>query len=207
MKLLDSGEDKVKKICEAIREKTLDPAKKEAKEIIEKAVNEAEKIMKRAHDEANHILKENEKKIQQEKNVLRSALSLSCKQTLQALRQEIEENIFNKEIGLLIQNSMNTDFIAQFFSVICQALEKDGISANLEVSLSKNISKEDFSKKLALDLLNKIKGKTFHLSSLTSGLEVKVSDKNMSIELSDEALKNLLAQFVREDFRELIFQL
>lgn len=205
MELLDSGEDKVKKICDAIREQTLDPAKQEAKDIVNKAIQEAERIVKRAHEEAQHIFKENEKKIQQQKNVLHSALNLSCKQALQALKQEIEENLFSKELSQLIQNSLNESAIAKFITVICQGLEKEGVSSNLEVFLSKNLSKEEVAKHLSSDILSKIKGKTFGLSSLASGLEVKVSDKNMTIELSEEVLKQLLSQFVREDFRELIF--
>ncbi len=205
MELLDSGEDKVKKICEAIRSQTLDPAKQEAKDIVQKAIEEAEKIVKRAHEEAHHILQENEKKIQQEKNVLRSALSLSCKQSLQALKQEIEENIFSKEISNMIKNCMDESSVAKFLDVICGAIEKEGISSDLEVYLSKNLSKEDVAKKLASSVLSKIKGKTFGLSSVASGVEVKISDDDMTIELSDDVLKQLLSQFVREDFRELIF--
>ena len=44
MEIVDSGKDKVKKICETLKKQTLDPAKQEARNIIDHALKEAEKI-------------------------------------------------------------------------------------------------------------------------------------------------------------------
>ncbi len=207
MELLDSGEDKVKKICDAIRSQTLDPAKAEAKKIIAHAIEESEKIMKRAHEEAKHLLEETEKKVQQEKTVLKSALNLSCKQVIQALRQEIEENVFNKTISKLLKEKLNQeDVIAEFIQAVVKALEKEGITSDISAFISKHISKEKLSAALTQDVLCKLKGQAISLSNLQSGVELKVKESDMTIELSDESLKQLLARFVREEFRELIFQ-
>ena len=37
MKGLETGKDKIQKICDALRKETLEPAKQEAREIVEKA--------------------------------------------------------------------------------------------------------------------------------------------------------------------------
>ena len=41
----DKGQDKIKKICDQLREETLEPAKQEAEEMLENAKKQAEKII------------------------------------------------------------------------------------------------------------------------------------------------------------------
>lgn len=58
MEILDSGKDKVKKICDTLMKQTLDPAKQEAKAIVDQALHEAEKIIKQAKQEAKELVEE-----------------------------------------------------------------------------------------------------------------------------------------------------
>ena len=52
---MDTGKDKVKRICEAIKE-MIEPSKREAEEIVEAAVVQAEKILSDAKGSAEKIL-------------------------------------------------------------------------------------------------------------------------------------------------------
>ena len=48
MKELETGKNKIQKICDVLRNETLDPAKQEAREIIENAHIQAAKIIEDA---------------------------------------------------------------------------------------------------------------------------------------------------------------
>lgn len=205
MQLLDSGEEKVKKICETIREQTLDPAKDEAKSIIEHAISEADKIVKRARVEAAELHEKAKQQCQQEKKVLASALNIACKQTLQALRQEIEISVFNSDLKSMISQALDEKVINRFLEVILEGLKKDGMDSDFEIFLTKNLSKEELSKNLAAQLLDKVNNKSIDLENRAKGFVLTIKDKDMSLEFSDEILAQILSNYVREDFRKLIF--
>jgi V/A-type H+-transporting ATPase subunit E len=44
------------------------------------------------------------------------------------------------------------------------------------------------------------------VSSIGGGIEVKLLDQNMTIDLSDTAFKELVAGYIRKDFRDLVFK-
>ena len=51
-----------------------------------------------------------------------------------------------------------------------------------------------------------LKERSVVLSDLAGGIQLKLHDKKMTIDLSDEALKELLATYIaRKDFRKLLF--
>lgn len=206
MEVLDTGHDKIRKICDTLKKETLEPAKKEAKEIIAKAIQEAEKIVQHAKDDAKSIYEENKKKMQKEKNVLQSSLKLACSQSIEALRQEVEENFFNKEIGKLFKEQVNSEqLIAQFINVVIQAIEKEGLKGDLEVIIPKHLSREEIAKKLTQTTISRLKDRPLILGDRQNGVEVKVKDHHMALEISDQTLLSLFASFLREEFRAMLF--
>lgn len=52
MKSLETGKDKIQKICDALKKETLEPAKQEAREVIENARLQAAEIVTAAKKEA-----------------------------------------------------------------------------------------------------------------------------------------------------------
>ena len=56
MKGLETGKDKVKKICDVLKRETLEPAKHEADEIVASARKKADEILADAHKEAKKML-------------------------------------------------------------------------------------------------------------------------------------------------------
>ena len=207
MEVLDSGQDKVKKICEALRKETLDPAKKEAKSIVDRAIEEAERIVQRAKSDANAIYEENQKKMQQEKNVLQSSLNLACKQSIEALRQEIEENLFNKEFAKQFkQQASSEEVVSMFVNVVVQAIEKEGLDAEIEAYLPKHLSKESISKRLASDVAARLGQSSLIVGSKEASSEIKLKNDHLTVEMSDETLLSLFSNFLREEFRGMLFE-
>ena len=86
MKSVDTGKEKVKKICEVLRKETIDPAKKEGDHIIAKARDEGEKIVTNAKKEAVRLLDDAKKKIEEERNVFQASINLACKKSIDTLK-------------------------------------------------------------------------------------------------------------------------
>ena len=207
MKSIDTGKDKVKKICEVLTKETLDPAKEEAKKIVGKAHVEAEKIVSKGKREAQRLLGEIKKKIQEERNVFQASINLACKKSLDTLRQEIEQSLFNTELNTFVEGKMqDPHVIAEIIAAIIKGIEKEGIDANLRAIIPGVVSAKAVNQELAKGILERLKSNSVEVGDIEGGALVKIMDKNLTIDMTDEALKTLLASFVREDFRSVIFE-
>ena len=67
MKGLESGKDKVKKICDILRKETLEPAQDEARGLIESAKEQAQQLIEEAKQEAERLKAEALKHNEQER--------------------------------------------------------------------------------------------------------------------------------------------
>jgi len=208
MKTLEKGQDKIKKICEVLREETLEPAHKEAQQILKEAQNQAERILEEARQEAERLHKEAKASIDQEKNVFEASLLQATKQSLEALRQSIEGQFFNQRLSSLIdKHGAEPHLIANLMNAIVDALKKEGITANLTGIVPKTIEPRTVNELLLQDVLTSLNGRSVTLGNFGAGVQVKVADKKMTIDISDSALRELLAAYVvRKDFRKLIFE-
>jgi len=206
MEILDSGKDKVKKICDTLKKQTLEPAKQEAKALLEQATKDAERIVKRAKEEAKEIYEDHKKKMAQEKKAFHSSLTLASVQTMELLRQEIEDNLFSKHISkLFTSETIKVEVIAEFIDVVLDLLKKEGLDAHVEALLPQAISKEQVAKRLAKQSMEILGEKGLALSSITGGTRVKVVDRHLVLEISDQSLRELFIRFIRDDFRALLF--
>ena len=137
MKGTEPGKDKVKKICDILRRETLEPAENEAKQIIDSAKEQAKQMISAAHKEAERVHLEANQEIERQKNVFQSSLSQACKQAVEALRQGIEEKLFNHELGhLMTKYTQDPKVLAQLVTAVVKGIEKEGTEAALSVYIS-----------------------------------------------------------------------
>jgi V/A-type H+-transporting ATPase subunit E len=206
MKGTESGKDKVKKICDILRRETLEPAESEAQQIVRSAKQQAEKIVAAAQEEIKKIHLEAGQEIERQKNIFQSSLAQACKQALDALRQSIEEKLFNQELSKLVaQQTQDPKVLAQIITAIVKGIEKDGTEAALSVYIPAAVPARAVNALLAHEIIEKLKEKSVLVGPLAGGVEVKLHKENMTIDMSDVALKELVANYIRKDFRELIF--
>lgn len=206
MKTLENSQDKIEKICETLRKETLAPAMQEAARIIEEAKKQAEQILHDARQEHKNILANSAKEIEQERNVFQSSLAQAAKQSIETLRQEIEHKLFNNELDHLLEKELkDPKIIASLIGTIVKAIEKEGLDTDLQAVVSQNISPREVNELIAKDVLNRLKGQSVIVGSFKGGAQVKVVDRKMTVDMTDTALKELIASFVRKDFRQLIF--
>lgn len=206
MKSVDTGKEKVKKICEVLRKETLDPAKKEGDQIVAKARADAKKIIEDAKGEASKVHAEAKKRIEEERNVFQASINLAAKKSIDTLKQDIEKKLFNPELAQLVAEKVkDPKVIAGLIGAIVSGIEKEGIGGDLRAIVSSAVGVDAINKELTKGIIEKLKSKSVEIGEIKGGAQVKVVGQNLTIDMSDQALQTLLASFVRDDFRSVIF--
>lgn len=206
MRSLEKGQDKIQHICDKLRHATLEPAEKEAQRIIEEAQKKAEAIKADGERHVEQLIKQARGQIEQERNVFHSALQQAAKQTVEGLRQEIEHKLFNDELQYILEKQMgDPKIIAELINGIVKAIEKEGLTTDLTAVIPRLVSTDDINDLLIENVRKRLKGKSLELGGFAGGVQVKLIGKKMTIDLTDQAIKELLANYMRKDFRQLIF--
>ncbi len=199
-------QDKVKRICDALKAETLDPAKREAESLINESKRKGKEIVDAARTEGEKLIAQAEEEISRKRATAESALKLAARQTVEALKQRIESEFFNRElVGLVETQLQKSDIIAKLIETVVTAIEKEGTDADLEAIIPKLISADEVNKALGKAVIERLKSQGVILGDIKGGAEVKLVDKHITLDITDEALCNLLADYIRDDFRELIF--
>jgi V/A-type H+-transporting ATPase subunit E len=207
MKGLETGKDKVKKICDVLKRETLEPAKHEADEIVAAARRSSDEILADAHKEAKKMVDDAFLEIEKQKAIFQASLAQACRQTLEALKEKIEHKLFDPELSKLVTKPMqDPKLMAQLINAIIHALEKEGTKSDLSVVISSAISAKTINELLASETLQRLKEKGVLISSIGGGIEVKLLNNNITIDLSDEAIRELVGNYIRKDFREYLFR-
>ena len=207
MSTLQAGKDKIKEICETLKKEALDPAKKESEQLLAQAQKKADSLLEKAQEDAETLMKEAKNKIVQEHSVFESSLKQATQQSLEALRQDIEEKLFKRELDASINEDMaSASFVGTLLKALVEAIEKDGITANLQAVISKNTNPDEAVQELGTSAAAKILKENISVGSFAGGAQLKVKDRQFTLDMSDQALKEMLAQYLRKDFRNWLFQ-
>lgn len=205
MEDLETGKDKIRQICDLLRRDTLEPAKEEGSKIVEEAQEQAVKILSDAKIQAEALIREARAQIEKERNVFQSSLTQASKQSIDALKSEIENNLFSAELKKVIgQTLAQPEIIAKLISTFIKVIERDGLSADFSAIIPSQISVNDLNRFLLEEDMQKIKD-GITLNGFSGGVKLKLKDKNITIDMSDKAVVELLETYLRKDFRKWIF--
>ena len=206
MKDMDTGDDKIRKICDAIKSQTIEPAKQQADEIIENAKMEAKAIRDQAESERKKIIQAAEKEILQKQKLCHSSIKSASKQVIDRLKQEIENEFFTCNLHDIITKATSSpEVVADLVEAVVQGIEKEGVDVDLSAVIPKKVKLDKVNKLLAKDVLDKLREKKVIEAEFSGGAKIKLHEKQMTIDISDLALTNLVASLIREDFRNMIF--
>jgi len=207
VKELETAQNKIAKICDALRRETLEPAEKEAEKIVAYAQEEAKQIISDAKEEAASIKEEAKRAMQKERSVFQSALEQAGKQTLETLRQRIEKEFFNRALfDLLTKETNKPEVVSGLIESVIQAIEKEGVTQDISCVVSKDVSLSDVNAILGQRFLERLQKESVSLGDFDGGIKVKLHDKRITIDLSASALLTLFATHVaRKEFRKLLF--
>lgn len=202
-----SGQQKVQQICDQIRRETLEPALKESQDIVEKAKAQAQQILKEAEEKSKNMLSLCEENIAKQKEVAQGAIEQACSQTLEALKQQIEMQLFNPALDSLFKEQLpDSELIGSLIEAVLSSIKKTGLDSDLSVVLGKDLPVDKIAKFLGNSALSSLKEKELVLGNFQSGIKVVWHNKHVTIDLSDQALKELVAYYVRDEFRSLLFK-
>lgn len=207
MKELESGKDKIKKICDIIKNETLEPAQKEAERIVQEAEEQARNIVKKAERDAADIIKKAQANNVTEKALLQKQIAQALQQAKEKLRQEIQDSLFNKGMmHWLEQESVDPKLVAHMITALVEAVEKEGLSTNFSAVVGKMVSVDKINAALLKNTLTKLQGESVIVGDFTGGAQLRLHDRQLTLDMSDRALKELLGTLVRKEFRDLLFQ-
>ena len=206
MKGLESGKDKIQKICDAIRKETLEPAKQEVRELIENARLEAAEIVKSAHAEAERVKKHAAKEMEDKQKVFQSSMSLACRQAIETLKQKIELELFQSELNELIAREMtDPKIIVELIHSFMRSLEQQGIEEDFEVLIPKEIQPRTINTYLTKNVLERLKNQSVEIGDFRGGVQIRMKGRQITIDISDQVVRELIARSIRKDLRELVF--
>ncbi len=206
MKGLETGKDKIQKICDILKKETLEPAKQEAREIVENAHMQAAEIVKEAQAKGRQLLLEVEKEIEEKKKIFQSSLQLSCRQGIELLKQKIEDELFDRELSeVVIQEMKDPEVIAKIIASILRSFEERGVDDELIALIPKQITPRSINALLASKDLERLRNQTVNIGDFNGGAQIRLKDRQITIDMSDAAVRELIALYIRRDFREMIF--
>ncbi len=206
MKGLETGKDKIQKICDSLRKETLEPAKQEAREIVENAHMQASEIVAEAKAKAISMLEESEKEMEEKKRVFHASLNLACRQGIEQLKQKIEKDLFNQELAsLVIKETTEPKVIANLLNSFMKSMEEKGIEEDFVALIPKGISPRSINELLASRVLERLQNKTVVASDIGGGLQIQLKGRQITIDISDVVVRELIAQYIRRDLRDLVF--
>jgi V/A-type H+-transporting ATPase subunit E len=207
MKTFDKGQDKIQKISDELRKETLEPAKKQAATIVEEARKKAEDIIADGYKQVEKFLGDARTTVEQERNVFQSSLVQASRQSIETLRQNIENRLFNQQLDKVLEKHVvDPKVISNLINAIVEAVQKQGISANFSAIIPGVVSEEDINILLLDGVLKSLKEKSVVLGDISGGVQVKLHDKRLTVDISEKAIKELLAQHIRKGFRTLLFE-
>ncbi len=207
METLEKGKQKLGEICDLLRKDTLEPAQQEAATIVASAKQESQKILEEGKAQAENIIQEAQKKIEKEKLLFHSSLDVASKQAFAKLREDIENKLFHEELNHLVnQVAHDPEKVAGLVNVIIEVIEREGLNGNLSLGLAKSIKPDELSKYLVKEIAEKLKSGDIPIEVISGGAVVKLKDEQMSVDISDQSLKELFGSYLRNSFREILFR-
>lgn len=206
MKGLETGKDKVQKICDALKKETLEPAKQEAREVVENAHLHAAEIVAQAHDKARGILQDADRDMEEKKRVFHASLNLAARQGLELLKQKIEKELFSQELARLIGKEMaDPKVIANLLNHFIKAMEEKGVEEDFIAQIPKGISPRTINELLASHVLAKLQNQTVVASDIAGGVRIQMKGRQITVDISDAVIRELIEHYIRRDLRDLVF--
>ncbi len=205
MKTLENETEKVNRICEMLRKEALEPAERQAITILEEAKRQADERILLAEKEASEIIKNAQSTVEREKKVFESSLAQGAKLALESLRQEIQNHLFNPALDHLIEkNTVKPEVIAAIIDALTHAV-KQGATGDLIGYIPSQVKPEQVNALLLKEVIEQLKEHSVSLGKFNGGAQLKLVDQNIVLDMSVQAIKELIATFIRPDFRKYIF--
>lgn len=200
-------DDRLKNLTEKLYSEGVEKGKQEADSILAKAKEEANKIIESAKAEANGIVEKAGKEAQETRRKLETELSLSIKQSIGQLQNNISKLLTVKMTDVSINEALNKDFMQKLIVNAVQSWDKGTSNIDLTLILPKG-QESELSGFIKSNLKKELdKGLEVAFSdALKSGLQIKPSDGSYTIDFSEESFMNFFKDYLRPITKKILFE-
>ena len=200
------NENKVQKICDMLRLQTLKPAQKEAEEIIQKAEEKAKNIIEEAEKNIKQLQEEGIKNRNQQLQSFKTSLMLAAKQAIEMLKQKIDEKLFSDALNDIIKKEFSQkDVVMSLVEAIINSIKTEGIEGDIKLFLPKHFNKDEFINVLMKKIKIKLTENDVKIEDFQAGAKIKLVKDKIILDISDEAIQELLSEYMHEDYRNVFF--
>lgn len=207
----------VQELLDQLKTDGVERGAREAEELVEQARTEALEIVDAARREADQILVQAQSEADRTLVQGRQHLQLALRDAKLRLREELTAQ-YRGKLGQLVGRTLgNRQFLESLIRDLAQAAvtsdavhkwrwlraEGDALEAELPDAAAGPDALDEFAADVAAELLGD--GVTLGATSQEgAGMRIRLVDRDVEIELTDEALEALLMQFLAPRFRALL---
>lgn len=201
-------DEKIKELTEKIYREGVAKGEDKAREIISAAEAQAAAVVAGAEHEAERIVADAEKTAAELKRKIEADLTLSARQAMSALKQQLLDllscTVIDKPISAALSDPAT---MVEFLRIIMQNWKADSKEApSLEVLLPESKREE-----LAMALQQGLQDVMAHglevrfLKNIKAGFQVRMQGSSFKIGLTDEDFKEFFKEYLRPKTRTFLF--
>jgi len=200
--------DKLQELTKRIYNEGLEKGKIEAGELVSKAKKEAEEILKQAQKDAEKLRLDAKKAADELSKNVHSELSISAKQAISAIKQQITDVLVTKAVDQAVEKAFDDkDFVKNIIGKILSTwgeIEK----SNQDVILSLPEKDRKLLEDYFLSKVSKEVKTGFSLNfeeGIRSGFTVGPKDGSYKISFTDQDFEHFFKQYLRPRTTKLLY--
>lgn len=206
MKSLESNQEKVQQLCNLLQTQAIEPAQKQAREIVQEAKAKAAEIIAEAKYQAAALQAQAKAEMEKEKEVVESSLKQAARQAVIGLRKEIEDNLFGDRLAQLSKEVLSKEeLLANLIKSYIQAVAKEGLSNSFSAFVANHQDSTRLAEAIGYELVSALREGKLVQTSLGGGFKLQLHDRHLTVDCTSEALTESLANYLRKDLRERLF--
>lgn len=203
--VLETADEKVEQICQLLTKETLEPARQKAKDIVSEAEAQAKSIIKAAEEEAKELTEKSLAAMKGERKTFDSTIKLAHQQAITQLKDQIQQ-IFSEKLQASMQaTTSKKENVASILSAMVEAVRKEGIKSDLKGVIPKTVKPEDLIEEMSQDVKTELQKNSIEVADIKGGAILKIEDKKLSVHMTDEAVGELLTNYISESLRDFLF--
>jgi len=201
-------ENKLQELTEKIYQEGLTRGRQEAEVIISEARGKAEEIIKNAEEQAGAIIERSGRDSEELKKNTLSELRISFRNSLNALKQDIEDlitgRIVDEPVGEVLSD---TSFVAGLIESAVKKIFDSNIADGVDIHLPEAMAGE-IERQLRKDTAKAISGgiALVPVKTMEKGFEIVPRDKDYKIRITDADMETYIKEFLRPKLVSLLFE-
>ena len=203
---MDNNDNKLDILTKKIYEEGIGKAQNDAKEILEKAQNDANNIIAEAEAKAKAIVEKANNDANNLKQKTEAELSMSVKQAIAALKQQITNLISNKIAADMTKTAFKEDdFIHE---LMAKVIEKWNTEGNTDLNIILNEKEKETFEKYLLSKHKDLFDKNLTLvtnNNQKEGFVIQPKDGSYKITFSEKMFEEFFNSYLKEYSKKLLF--